>query len=62
MTYIPFGLELFQVLKLGGNGLVRQERFVLAQRSLAYLGIFCLGDGVLQKRFFELVKCHYDAE
>jgi hypothetical protein len=61
-THIPFRLELFQPDKCLCDSLVRQDRLVLLQGSLANLGVVGLGDGILEEGFFELVKSHEDAE
>lgn len=62
VSYIPSGLELFQIPKFPGDSLIHQQRFVLPQRSLANFGILCFRDGIFKKGFFEFIKCYYNAK
>lgn len=61
-TYIPLGLELLQALEFLGNGFIGQERLVLPQRSLAYLGVLGFRDCIFEECLLKLVERDDDAE
>jgi hypothetical protein len=61
-AYLPLSLELLQSHKRLCYCLVGDKRLVLFQRALADLGVVGFGDGILEKRFFELIDGDDDAE
>ncbi len=61
-AYLPLSLELLQSHKSLCYCLVGDKRLVLFQRPLADLGVVGFGDGILEKRLFELIDGDDDAK